>query len=192
MTEEPIKNDITNYSRQKNDLLSNASKTEPEKSRGIKQSNGLVCNLCYKKDYSQISTKNPKYEPEVEKPSEFNVVISLKKEKNNLEIQNKINDRVKRRVKLTEVASTYAKKYSMKDKLIDKNLLENSFVSQLGNRNEHSYSKVIKNYLNKEHLQQNYLKKNVFNEKPVVKEFYSKYVEYCYKINEAITFLKTK
>ena len=192
MTEEPIKNDITSYSRHKNDLSSNASKTEPEKSRGIKQSNQLVCNLCYKKDYSQISTKNPKYEPEVEKPSEFNVVISLKKEKNNLEIQNKINDRVKRRVKLTEVASTYAKKYSMKDKLIDKNLLENSFVSQLGNRNEHSYSKVIKNYLNKEYLQQNYLKKNVFNEKPVVKEFYSKYVEYCYKINEAITFLKTK
>ena len=84
------------------------------------------------------------------------------------------------------ISNTFLQKVEKpKEKLIEKNLMEKSFISELGLNNDPIYIKAKNNYLEKQFLQQNFLNKNVCNEKPVVKEYYNRYVEYTF-INIAI------
>jgi hypothetical protein len=99
----------------------------------------------------------------------------------NRERYNLINQRIKKREKMSEIVSNSFKQLDdkSKDKFIDKNLEEKSLMSELGYRMDPTIEKVRNNYLDKEFLRQNYLKKYISNEKPTVKEFYDKYVEYA-------------
>lgn len=96
------------------------------------------------------------------------------------EQQSKINGVIKQREKMSELVSNSFHQMieKPKEKFIEKTLLEKSFVSELGQRSDPIYKKAKNCYLDKEYLQQKYLNKYVFNEKPGVKDFYEKYVEY--------------
>jgi len=98
----------------------------------------------------------------------------------NRERYNLINQRIKKREKMSEIVSNSFKQLDdkLKDKFIEKNLEEKSLISELGYRMDPTIEKVRNNFLDKEFLRQNYLKKYISNEKPTVKEFYDKYVEY--------------
>ena len=95
------------------------------------------------------------------------------------ENQGKINQKIKNREKMSELASNSFIQMDdrPKEKLIEKNLLEKSFINDLGNYADPLYEKVQNKYQDNEQIRQNYLNKYVQNEKPGVKVFYQKYVE---------------
>jgi len=78
-----------------------------------------------------------------------------------------------------------------KDKLIDRNIQDKSLLSELGRTNDPLYDRTNKKYLENEYLQQNYLSRFVTNEKPVVREFYEKYVD-NYKPEERKEYIANK
>ena len=108
------------------------------------------------------------------------------------ENEGKIKERIKQREKMSELASnSYIQMDDRpKEKLIERNLQEKFFINDLGNKTDPLYERVKNKYQDNEYLQQNYLNKYISNEKPGVKEFYLKYVEYIKNLYLAITLQK--
>ena len=65
-----------------------------------------------------------------------------------------------------------------KERFLEKNLQEKSLIGEVGHRVDPNMKRARDKFLEKENVQQNYLKQFVSYEKPSVKEFYNKYVEY--------------